>query len=158
MRQMRSLIRLSPRDWAMIGRAYWWLLWARWDMLKGQEWLESVPRHSDVGRLTVRKRDDERVTRRVRSISLASRYPYRWSWCLQSSLALRAWLARIGVFADLRIGVRKDGGDLQAHAWLEYGGEVLNDDPRAVKRFVPLTTHLEPGAEWICEPTGQGSQ
>ncbi len=84
----------------------------------------------------VEEADDTRVRSRVRLISLAARYPRRWLWCLQSSLALREWLARSGVFADLRIGVQKHEGQFQAHAWLEYKGKVLNDYGRSVDRYV----------------------
>lgn len=55
--------------------------------------------------------------------------------CLQRSLALW-WLLRTrGIASDLRIGVTKAGGEFRAHAWLERGGEVINDDVDVGGRF-----------------------
>ncbi len=54
----------------------------------------------------------------------ANHGPYR-ATCLRQSLALWWLLRRRGLVADLRIGVRKDAGNLQAHAWVEHRGEPL---------------------------------
>jgi hypothetical protein len=142
MKRLNRLIKLSPGDWLLLLVAYRWLLWARWQMISGRpagrELLEgNLP--AQAGNVPVAEDgDDTGIRRRVRFISLASRYPRRWSWCLQSSLALREWLARGGVFADLRIGVRKRDGQFQAHAWLEYRGRVLNDSEQAVAAYAAL--------------------
>lgn len=45
--------------------------------------------------------------------------------CLPRSAALYWLLERVGHEAELRIGVRKDGEVLRAHAWVECAGEVL---------------------------------
>ncbi len=47
--------------------------------------------------------------------------------CLERSLALWWLLARQGIASDLRVGVRKDGETFEAHAWVECGGQSLND-------------------------------
>jgi hypothetical protein len=31
------------------------------------------------------------------------------------------------------------GGQFLAHAWVEYGGQVVGDNPASVARFVPMT-------------------
>jgi hypothetical protein len=59
--------------------------------------------------------------------------------CLPRALALQALLTRAGVPADLRLGVRKRGPHLDAHAWVECGG-------------VPL----EPAAAWTPLAGGAG--
>ncbi len=51
--------------------------------------------------------------------------------CLRRSLVLQRLLARHGIGSTLRLGVRKADRELQAHAWLEKDGQVL-----------------ETGAEW----------
>ena len=59
--------------------------------------------------------------------------------CLVRSLALADVLARAGVPGGLiRLGVRRDGRALDAHAWVELDGRVIGDDPRHVGRFTPL--------------------
>jgi hypothetical protein len=47
--------------------------------------------------------------------------------CLVRSLTLWAMLLRRGVDSELRVGVRKKEGKLEAHAWVEYGGVPLNE-------------------------------
>src|SRR5262245_23875419 len=73
----------------------------------------------------------------VRAIDVAARhhlYPMR---CLTRALALRSCLRDEGVEAELRFGVRKEGPELAAHAWLELGGMPLGD-PGEDGRFAAL--------------------
>ena len=78
----------------------------------------------------------------VRSISriveIASRRCLFTPTCLQRSILLRWWLARRGIASSLRFGVRKRDGTLEAHAWVEHTGQVLNDVPNIGDRFAPF--------------------
>ncbi|HKQ87795.1 MAG TPA: lasso peptide biosynthesis B2 protein [Candidatus Acidoferrales bacterium] len=47
--------------------------------------------------------------------------------CLERSFGLWWLLQRRGFDADLRIGGRKEHGQFEAHAWVEYAGTSLND-------------------------------
>jgi hypothetical protein len=47
--------------------------------------------------------------------------------CLTRSLALVWMLRRRGVDADFHIGVGLGADHLEAHAWVEWKGEVLNE-------------------------------
>ncbi len=47
--------------------------------------------------------------------------------CLRVSLVLWWLVARQGIASDLCVGVRKDGGKFEAHAWVECGGAALNE-------------------------------
>ncbi len=58
--------------------------------------------------------------------------------CLTRSVALWWILRRRGIESALRIGVRTAAGHLEAHAWVELGGLVLNDDPDVGERFSPF--------------------
>lgn len=58
--------------------------------------------------------------------------------CLQTALVLQAVLARRGVPATVRVGVRLDAAELEGHAWVEASGWVL-DDTRLWQSFQPLT-------------------
>lgn len=44
--------------------------------------------------------------------------------CLERALVLQAWLASAGDTPDVVIGVRKQSGSVEAHAWVD-----TNDDP-----------------------------
>ena len=60
-------------------------------------------------------------------LDIASRHgPYAAS-CLRKSLALWWLLRRRGLSAELRIGVAKVDAQMQAHAWVELAGHVIND-------------------------------
>lgn len=45
--------------------------------------------------------------------------------CLRQALVVRAWLRRRGLNAQLRLGVRKSNGVMDAHAWVELDGVPL---------------------------------
>jgi hypothetical protein len=79
-----------------------------------------------------------RARRYAGLLESASRVPFLRARCLQQSLALYLWLRGEGVASELRIGVRKEGGALRAHAWIELDGQVVNDHPAAVAAFTPL--------------------
>ena len=59
--------------------------------------------------------------------------------CLVKSRALRKMLDEEGIAgAQVRVGVQLTGGRFRAHAWVEYDGVVVGDDPETVARFVPM--------------------
>lgn len=58
--------------------------------------------------------------------------------CLSRALLLRRMLSARGIPALLRIGVRRDGGRLHAHAWVVCGGEALDPDAAVEERFSGL--------------------
>ena len=60
--------------------------------------------------------------------------------CLPRALAAEAILRRRGHPAHLRLGVTRDEGGVQAHAWVEsYGRVVVGDGD--LERFSPLVRH-----------------
>ena len=66
------------------------------------------------------------------------RHPVR-SGCLPRTIVLWSLLRRLGIDADVRIGVRCDTeGEVQAHAWLEWNGEVLNDAADVARQYLPF--------------------
>ncbi|OLP15691.1 hypothetical protein BST81_25005 [Leptolyngbya sp. 'hensonii'] len=82
--------------------------------------------------------DPTHLHARLQMIHLATRYcPFRAN-CLQRSLVLWWLLRQAGVSTALRIGVRKTAADLSAHAWVEYEGQVLNDQADIHQVFAPF--------------------
>jgi hypothetical protein len=81
-----------------------------------------------------------RAGRYARSIAAAARHhplPLD-ARCLHRALVLHRWLRRDGLPSELRVGVQKVNGALNAHAWVELGGAVVGDDPAALAAFAPL--------------------
>lgn len=65
---------------------------------------------------------------------VARHYPI-WGNCLKRSLTLWFLLRRHGIISDLRIGVRRHQGEFQAHAWVEYDGQIINDQPTVYEHY-----------------------
>jgi hypothetical protein len=74
----------------------------------------------------------------VRLVSaLVRRSPWR-STCLGVALTLQRMLAAQGIGSELRLGVRRLGPRLEAHAWVEREGTVLLDTRAPLEEFAPL--------------------
>lgn len=76
------------------------------------------------------------VDRRVAVIASVGNYHPCRPQCLHRSLVLYLWLRRKGIVAQLELG----WGDRIGHAWVSYGGHILNDSleitqlkPRLIK-------------------------
>ena len=63
----------------------------------------------------------------ARMVNAADRHGLVHPSCLAKSLTLWWLLARQGIPAQLRIGIRKEAEKFEAHAWVEYGGAALNE-------------------------------
>ena len=59
--------------------------------------------------------------------------------CLRRSVTLLRELHRHDRGAELHIGVRPGPQGIEAHAWVQVGNEVVNDDPEVVRTYVPLS-------------------
>ena len=86
---------------------------------------------------------DERALARARGLALAvtraaSHGVFR-PQCLVRAVALKHLLDARGLGGGrVQIGVRTRQGAFAAHAWVEFGGEVLGDRPEHVGTFAPL--------------------
>ena len=60
--------------------------------------------------------------------------------CLVRAVALKGLLDARGLAGSrVQIGVRSQRGTFAAHAWVEYGSEILGDKPEHVQSFAPLS-------------------
>lgn len=136
----RRLFTLSTGQRARLVKAYWLLFRAHlFHDIRRDMCLNPTDRGPRPDReLILIPKDRKAIRERVRLIDIASRHPFQWARCLQRSQALIWWLQGEGVDAKLRIGVTKDGSKLSAHAWVEYGGQVLNDHQDTSKHYSPL--------------------
>jgi hypothetical protein len=58
--------------------------------------------------------------------------------CLPESLAVWGLLRRKGLDARLRLGMRKQDGRYDGHAWVEYAGQVVSGDPNQPGEYIML--------------------
>lgn len=91
---------------------------------------------------------EDQINLAVRMIAAAAR---RWplkATCLPQSFALWWHLRELGIDSELRIGVKKNDGRLDAHAWVEWQGRILNDSDEHCQSFAafarPVSTLDKP--------------
>jgi hypothetical protein len=53
-------------------------------------------------------------------------------------VAAQFFLARAGHLVEMRIGVRKEGEILEAHAWLELDGAPISENEATLNGFIPF--------------------
>ena len=100
-----------------------------------------------AARLAAPSRSDEvpvTIRRTRRALTLAAWRGFYRGNCLSRSATLWWLLRRQGVRSDLRIGVRKEDGQLQAHAWVECDGVALNERAETLRRYAPFAERVTP--------------
>lgn len=90
----------------------------------------------------------QEVQSTCRIVRAALRYSLAQYTCLEESLTLWFLLRRQEIPACLRIGVRKENERFEAHAWVEYSGEALNQDEALHRHYAAFEQDLpEPPSE-----------
>lgn len=142
-RKLRTAFALSGRDRRLLARAWGRLLLVDlvlhvWPLPKVQSLLRRLV--SEVPpRLPSRSVPlPDPAAALSRLVGIAARHHLRPMRCLQQALVLQSLLAEEGIAAELRIGVRKEGNQLSAHAWLERAGSPLAHPASALERYQPL--------------------
>jgi hypothetical protein len=141
-----KLLALGSRDWGDLVRAQVALIHAQREMksmptgsmvlddddARGGPTSGASAPHSTVDRIN----DARRI---ALAVNRAATFGLFRPKCLVKSRALRKLLDEAGVDgAQVKVGVQLVDGRFFAHAWVEYAGQVVGDDPAAVARFVPM--------------------
>lgn len=69
----------------------------------------------------------QRIALTAHIVNAADRHGLVHPSCLAKSLTLWLLLGRQGIASHLRIGIRKEKDNLEAHAWVEREGTALNE-------------------------------
>jgi Transglutaminase-like superfamily len=85
----------------------------------------------------------ELVHKTCRMVRAAQRHGLTRSTCLEESLALWYLLGRQNISSRIRIGVRKQAGKFEAHAWVEYEGEALNQSEELHRHYAPFESEFD---------------
>jgi hypothetical protein len=99
-------------------------------LLGFRRWKELIEKFSMPAHLPQSLPDDlqcKTALRVVRAVRSAELHGPTNPNCLERSMTLWWILRRDGIEGELHIGARKEGGRLEAHAWVELNGRVLND-------------------------------
>ena len=142
MRDLRKLKGLSTREWRYLSWAIVMLplirgslaIWSFNSVLTALGKTSPLP-----GSLVVQPASPMPAPTEIRRVvrmvnAAANRGPVKAN-CLPRSLTIWWLLRRQGLDCELRLGVKPRDAAIQAHAWVEHRGEVLNDDPGIAARF-----------------------
>jgi hypothetical protein len=144
-RKLRRARLLTAEDWALVARAYAALLDARLALRRMSCEAVLARLEAPADALAV---PEGRIARLVAAVDIAARNQLLApAPCLPRALALCRLLHAEGVVAEVCIGVRRSGGTLLAHAWVESGARVIGDRPDVATIYRPLVAeaHLPPG-------------
>ena len=134
--RLEKAAELSIRDWWTLAEAAVTLLAVH--VALGTVSFERLRRWALAARSSAKVQTREMVLRQAWLVNVAAnRFPAPMR-CLARSLALARLLARRGVATDLKIGVRRETGQLEAHAWVEWQGQTLNDPGRPSGHYATL--------------------
>ncbi len=137
--KLRHAARLSPNDWLYFFQAWFWLL--VFDLgLRTRPFPELQAYAAELGAHPAPA--PEQTANLIRALKTAVDHA-RWNHlypmtCLRRALTLQKMLTKHGLATELKIGVRKEAGQLSAHAWLEYQGKPLGEAERITEIYRPL--------------------
>lgn len=139
----RRLARLPARDWGVLVEALATAVVVEatlrtWPLNRLVQWAESRPPWRPA-------LEPGEVARVARLADWPQRLPGWPSSCLRRSLVLTALLRRRRLAAEVCVGVRKDAGELHAHAWVACGDLTLGE---VSERFEPLLPATIRSARW----------
>ena len=133
LRKARTFVSLSRGCRQLAFQALWLSLYIDIQLkFKGyRRTVESlrIPLSRTISETPNRTDIQQKITECLSAQRLACRY-YRKAKCLNRSLVLKQLLLKQGIQAQLCIGVKQqhaEAASIDAHAWLEYQGHVLND-------------------------------
>jgi hypothetical protein len=136
----RRFRRRPPEDRTLILRAVLFLALTRAGLrllgfLRWKRVLVSLSRRPRLPRILPVEALRETAVRAARAVRSAELHGPANPNCLERSLTLWWLLRRSGVDSELHIGARKEGARLEAHAWVELAGQVLNDGAEVYQRY-----------------------
>jgi len=85
---------------------------------------------------------DKQIALTAHMVNAADRHGLVHPSCLVKSLTLWWLLGRQGIPSELRVGVRKEGGNLEAHAWVEREGIALNEPEERHRHYAAFDAAL----------------
>ncbi len=135
---------LPANDWLALALAFVWLpltglglRWLGFKRMQDRVATRAIPSETPP-EIAV-----ERGRTLSRWVGVAARCGLVRGTCLTQSLTLLRLLQREGMMGQLRIGVRMQADQLDAHAWVEVDGQPVNDSPDVTTRYAAYA-HTRP--------------
>ena len=127
MRRVHKVFQLSPGERVVLVQA-----WGLFLLVELALRILPFTRLLSLSRTVFLKQKSEPASGLVPSVSrlawlveVAGRYTPVRATCLKKALVLSWLLARRGTRTEVQIGVTRHEGRLEAHAWLDYDGQVI---------------------------------
>jgi hypothetical protein len=104
---------------------------------KGLKWTQAtLSNHKLDINMSIPENEQLEIAQKIaRMVSIAANHSFYSANCLKKSLLIWWLLSRKGIVIELKIGVNKDTSDFNAHAWVEYRGNVLMDTTDVGQQF-----------------------
>jgi hypothetical protein len=166
LRQARRFLALSQDERCLLASAFAWLLLVDVGLrLRNFRFVVSHARPlTRPGTGTVTDVQAARAREFARWIDVAARHHFVSARCLHCALVLHLWLRDQHLASQLRIGVRTVEGQLEAHAWVDLDGQIVDISPDWVALFAPLTAangqlpDWSGAARWSLAKTSRGAR
>ena len=147
--RLHKLRRLSPNERRLLLRAFLLLPLIHFALLLlGYSRLRRVMEKLIPYKSTDIPLSDAEILKRARKnariVSIAAQHGLYKATCLRRSLLVWWFLRREGVQGRICFGVRMCARKLEAHAWVEYKGMVVNDSLKVHDRYTALREVLPP--------------
>ncbi|HXL21999.1 MAG TPA: lasso peptide biosynthesis B2 protein [Candidatus Dormibacteraeota bacterium] len=113
----------------------------RWRGLRATQ--ESLQRRQAPGRKPT-KSESQKLEVTVRMVKAAVRHGLGHPTCLEESLTLWWLLASQGIPSEVRIGIRKQAENFEAHAWVERDGIALNEPEAKHRHYEAFASEFPP--------------
>ncbi len=139
LKQLRQLSELSSSELIILSIALFLLPITAFSLqVKGFKWTRTLLSNECLPKINSKTPTPQKLLE-AKSIAgmvgiAANHGPYRAN-CLIKSLVTWWLLAKRGIQSELKIGVNKEAGDFNAHAWVEFQGIVVNDAADIDERF-----------------------
>jgi hypothetical protein len=79
-----------------------------------------------------------KIAKTSRMVRAASQFGSIRATCLAQSLTLWLLLQQQNISSAIKIGVRKENGRMEAHAWVERNGVTLNETDEVHQHYAPF--------------------
>ncbi len=144
-KRLRQLVALTVTEWRVLLLTILLLpMIALVLQFKGFKWTQTLlSKHLPKEHGILIPEDEQlKVAQSVaRIVSIAANHGFYSANCLKKSLLTWWLLRRRGITVELKIGINKDAGDFNAHAWVKFRGNVLVDATDVGQRFSAFDSH-----------------
>jgi hypothetical protein len=144
MKQLRKLIRLQPQNRRLLASTFVLLGAIRLGLkfLPFPQLLKSINRISVAPRLL--RCDRASIGTVIWAVEVSTFYMPGGAKCLARALTTQVLMHRAGYDCELKIGVSKThSGQIEAHAWIEYNGQVIIGHLKNLHQFIPLPSLMQ---------------